>query len=552
MFRTSRNWNGVSNLIPGMRSHIQRSGLKGRLGSRSDDAHLLNDQGTPIEDYSIVFRELFCAAAADLANDLNQPLDKIGILYDEIFPTGQELTSKTKILSKGKKSHVTESSSLADLEREGVGGSSGKGQLLFLVSRVTRREAENLQAAGYRFAIPLQVIPIMATTLQVKPNLLTHRFGILKEYATDPHMLDAGVHMACFAIRASLGAGRHGFDVLARKDARNQLPTMQLPIDNLEDWHLDYLQKLDSQSVAACIKNLYKASKPSNPSPKEQELAKHLLTTLEALKEEIEDPFFNDALLIAKPVRAPCRAHSEDAPPGIALLITFRIIVPIHSRAPGKKLVFTPLNFFKMQQHVYKNSPDHAAFARKTYREFSPVLDIRPTSIEDRISSSIGSNMMGSLSLSQKPSSQNLARNEVMMGEHIDMFGNPIPTLHPGSNPYRGPSKIRFWDRPARDQARIRGDNSSEKNLMDVHSQEHLGGIMVSQEVSVDVANSGGKEVGSPTDPGSPKKKLAPGIEMTELGQNRNGVMVTNASKEEEETQTYVDELFTICIAKRH
>jgi hypothetical protein len=28
-----------------------------------------------------------------------------------------------------------------------------------------------------------------------------------------------------------------------------------------------------------------------------------------------------------------------------------------------------------MQQHVYKNSPDHAVFARKIHREFGPILN---------------------------------------------------------------------------------------------------------------------------------------------------------------------------------
>jgi hypothetical protein len=160
------------------------------------------------------------------------------------------------------------------------------------------------------------------------------------------------------------------------KDAKNQLPTMQLPFDKFEDWQIDYLKTMDSMNVIAIMKALSKATQSTSPSQREQQFAKYVLQTIEALKEEGEDPIFNDAMLIADPIRAPCRGASEDSPPDVATLITFRIMVPIHSRAPGRKLIFTPLNFFKMRQHVYKNSRDHEVFARKVYREFAPALEL--------------------------------------------------------------------------------------------------------------------------------------------------------------------------------
>lgn len=92
MFRTTRNWGGVANLLLGVRNHLNHSGLKARLGSA--DLNLLNEEGSPIDNYPIVFRELFCIAAADLANDLNQPLENAGILYGEILNTGQKPKAK--------------------------------------------------------------------------------------------------------------------------------------------------------------------------------------------------------------------------------------------------------------------------------------------------------------------------------------------------------------------------------------------------------------------------------------------------------------------------
>jgi hypothetical protein len=351
-------------LLPAMRAHIHRTGVRNRL--RSHDANLLSDLGTPIEDYSIVFRDLFCTAAADLADNFHLPLDKMGILYDDILNTGKAPRDNTK----GKKK-------VQDVEREGLTqDDSGSGQLLFLVRRVNMREEHNLQGAGYRFAPPEKVIDLLSSSIHVSGKALTERISMIHDYVTTEHTLDPGVHLACFTIRASLKPGRGGFEILARKDATNLLPTMQLPFDRIEPWQFQYLKKLDTLSVVATMKLLRKASMPNNPSQQEQIFAKQLFTRLEALKEEINDPFFNDATLIAKPIEAPCRGPTGDSPPGTAALITFKIIVPIHSRAPGTKLDFVPVSFFKMQQYVYQNSPDHATFARRTYREFGQALGI--------------------------------------------------------------------------------------------------------------------------------------------------------------------------------
>lgn len=77
---------------------------------------------------------------------------------------------------------------------------------------------------------------------------------------------------------------------------------MQVPVNSLEGWQIEYINNMDALPVSVCIKSLFKASKPANKNPKEREFAKQLLTTLEALKDEINDPFFNDATLIGKPV----------------------------------------------------------------------------------------------------------------------------------------------------------------------------------------------------------------------------------------------------------
>lgn len=368
IYRTTCNWAAVLDLIPEMRTHLRQTGIiLNRVGSHVEDK-LLKDTGTPIDDYLIVFRELFCVAAANLAGDLGQPIQEIGMLYDDIITTGLKDGRESKGKRKGSKA-----TSSGDIERQADGFSLGKGQILFLVKKVDRHEAEDLTAAGFRFGPLEKVVPIIADGLLVGPNDISLRLDMMREYASGYHILDKGIHLALFAIRASMATG---FDVLARKDVKNLLPTVKLPYVSLESWQLEYLKQMEKMSVAQCIKHLHKASMPSNPSTSIREFAKVFGTTLEGLRDEIDDFFFNDAILITDLVPAPCRGETDDSPPGTCQLIVFRIIVPIHSRAPGTNLAFTPMSLFVAQQQIYRNSHEHELFSQKTHREFAPIVGL--------------------------------------------------------------------------------------------------------------------------------------------------------------------------------
>lgn len=529
MYRTTYYWAGVSGLVPAMKNHLTRAGLTHHHLRSNSQANLLNEEGTPIEDYSVIFRELFCLAAWEIANGFKIPMDDLGILYDEIVTTGNK---SKKGAAGGKKSIFTATSTVADEGRTKKTKDSdvpimGKGQLLFLVNRVERNEAEQLQTAGYRFAPTESVIPILATSLQVSEKDLTRRFDMMLDYATDSlHMLEPGVHIACFAIRASIGAG---FDVLARKDAKNQLPTMQLPFDTFESWQLEYLQGMDLMSVAATMKMFNKASK-NNPSATEREFAQKMLKALEAIKDEIDDPFFNDAQLIAKPMEAPCRGATADSPPGTALLITYKIIMPIHARAPGKKLEFVPLNLFRMQQRVYKNAADHRIFAKETFNEFSRVLELseEPEPLEGRKSA------MGKLSFKIKGRSPAPIALEAKIGDEVDMFGNRVANQPQAT--LKTP-KIKFWDRDSSPQV-VRGDNSSEKNLIQNDSEEIL---PKNEDASIDLRTT---TTNHPRSIASNKPTGEKGIEM----KNLPGGQKPGAGPPQKEGKTFVDEIFAITI----
>ena len=481
-------------MIPGMREHLHRTGLRSRLGADSE-VNFRND-GEPMADYSVIFRELFCAAAAELADDMKQPVDKLGKLFDEIVYTGTSPAGAKKDLEKG--------------NQETIKG----GQILFLIRVVDKVGAQQLQAAGYRFAPQPSVLPMISRIWQIDGYELARQMDTMNEFAVAPPTLDAGCHVALFAIRASMSSG---FDVLIRQDARNLIPTMQLPFETLERWQADYLQEMDGQTAAATMRQLNVASNGGARTVKEKQFATQMLHTLEAFKDEINDPFFNDAMLIAKPVYVPCRGDDPDAPMGNATLICFRAIIPIQSRYTGKKLDFTPLVFFKTRQHVYLNSRDHAVFARRAYREFAPVLNLSGHS---------------TVVVSKKLQHQ----------DEIDAEEKTMKNLDPAVLVKDG--KYHFFKRSAsrRPSRPVRGDNSSEKNLVDVQLEDQgVGGILVSQEVSVDVANRPASFV--------EREFKESAIEMADMRELGSGV--ANVTKDEV-ALSYVDELFKTTVQARN
>jgi hypothetical protein len=240
---------------------------------------------------------------------------------------------------------------------------------------------------------------------------------------------------------------------------------------------------------------------------KEQTFATQLHDALGALEEEVNDPLFADALLIAKPVSAPCCGAGEGAKPGLATLITFRLMLPIQFRSRCQNLEFTPLSFFRMQQHVYRNSPDHAIFARKIHREFGSVLNTGRLSIEG----------------SQKNTRATFLRM-------------PIRALK---------SKSTINDRGSSDvsmeKSRMNSDASSEIKLVETQT---FGGIMVSHEVSVDV-----KELGDRASETGSRDGLG-GIEMAEIKYAQMGTR-GRATKEAEYPESYVDILLAACTEAR-
>ena len=330
---------------------------------------------------------------------------------------------------------------------------------------------------------------------------LSPRLENMRKYPTVPRTLEPGVHLACFALRPLF---QRGFDVLVSTDTTNLLPTTALPITELSRWHTDFISRMNDWTVIACLDWLRNTSQFS--TTKVKEFAKQLFNGIMALGVQIDNPFFQEARLTARPLRAPCHNQNGSHLPGQAMIIAFRIITDIYqSRALNHRVVFTPSRFFLCQQHVYKNSFDHEIFARRIHREFSAILDGKNSgSVSNRRFSGIGSK------------------------SHLPEIAPRVPSV-PGT-----PSSHWKCTLSSREESpdSNEGDNSSEKNLVEAQSSLAYGGIHVSNEVTIDVTEVRNGDT-------------SPDIELKHLGVH------SEAAVAPVEKETFVDELMALTIGER-
>lgn len=342
LYRTTRHWKSLNGLLEGMKLHLRQYNSPNRPHDY-------------VEDYGFIFREQFCLAAQDLADDTHRPLYNMGVLYDEIVITGGTTSGKRY--------------KDADLvENQDIEAGHGRGKFLFLVKGVDRSDALRLTAQGFQFTDPSNVTEIIARSMRVHKETFKSHLKSMSSCASAEHELQPGVFLGCFAVRANV---KGGFDVLVRTDVRSQLPVVRLPLTTLGQSHLRFLKEQENKSVTQIMHSSQAIRSSSGPS----DLSPFVIifhNALQALIGELQDPFFSEAVLILEPVAVPCQ-NPIDKEIGTALIITFKTMVPIHSRTitSNPKFEFSPLNFFSIQQRCYPFSPDHDIHARRTHREFS-------------------------------------------------------------------------------------------------------------------------------------------------------------------------------------
>ena len=471
IYRASRCWYGVLDLIPGMRSHLRHA--KPFKNSRYRHRHRAESLDDSTGDYSTLFKKLFCVAAKDLADIIQLPLEDLGVLDGTIMNTGTLSKSARLKLLQGLPTRHNELDNAEKGRRKSM--IFGRGQLLFLVRRVSRSQASRLQSIGYRFATISNVVELLARSMEVTKEELLPQLRRMRDQSENERLFEPGVHLGCFALRPIL---HRGFDVLVRKDAGNMVPTSRLTMSKLEQWQIEVLQRMDNWTVATCCEKLRGGSLFSDP--KQQQFSRQMLESLTDLAGRVDSGFFEDARLVATPLRAPCEVSKGSSSSQEAFIIAFRVITDAYQPSSlNDRYEFTSLRFFLCQQHAYRDCTDNAVFARRIHREFAAMANC-----EDCDDSSLTC---------------------------------PRASYHPSSDLPRGakrsltpsPSRSKKWTSRMRANGnRVNDDNSSEKNLVNGSpkaSASAFGGIHVANEIDVAI-----REV--------TRNSHSPDVEMSSLG----------------------------------
>ena len=579
MFQASRNWNATSGLITTMGNHLAR--LSGNGRGRS--VRLISDDGQLIEHYDVVFRELFCLAAASLAARLKEQLPNVGVLWDEILSTGDVRAHRPN----GNSSNSSERGESVEMSQP----QSGRGSLMFLIRRLEHiSDVEKLEAAGFRFADIHQVSSIIRSGMKIRAVDLSHTLANMSTYAEQP-LVDAGIHLGFFGIRARVSG--YGFDVLVERGARNLLPSSKLPHGRLEPWHHEFLHKLRGLNVPSLLKSLRDPTR--RRTDQEAEFVAVMADAIAALCARVDNRrMFDEATLSPRTVKVPCRPRPESTAVEECTMIVLHSVVPIHyslSSLHGPGCEFIPLSFFKVHQMAQENSPYHAAFSQHLYRELVPIIK-------------------GTSSTTQRPSQQqaprglqrdwrsgfrrvghNLYTRKPSNFRAIDAEGNPIPTKlgsKSSSSSSDQSSTLKLWNREERDMKTALQDLSPQQSVSlakGVRNVSSLGGILVSQEIKVAISqaeevNRQSSEVGSPAQSqarpplpsmaGSYPKygsnhtrsrtntgEIGP-IELEPLPRahgdgcaKQNLGLTAEASGSVTEVKTFVDEMFSACFERR-
>ena len=451
-------------------------------------------------DYSAVFKKLFCIAAKDLADMVQLPLEDVGVLDGMIMNTGTlSKAARMKLLH----GLPTRHGELDNAEKGRPPMIFGRGQLLFLVRRANRSQALRLQSTGHQFAAILNVIELLARSMEVTKEELLPQIKRMRDQSQSERLLEPGVHLGCFALRPVF---HRGFEVLVRKDAKNMMPTSKLTNSRLEQWQIEVLQQMDNWTVAKCCERLRGGSLFADS--KQQQFSRQLLESLTDLAGRVDSGFFEDARLVATPFRAPCDVSESDPSWQEAIVIAFRVITDAYQPSSfNDRYEFASLRFFLCQQHAHRGCADNAVFARKIRKEFAAMA----VSYEDSDRSSLTP---------------------------------PRAAYHPSSDSPRGdrrirdpsPHRNRRWTSRIRANGNmVKDDNSSEKNLVSVSSKSGagvFGAIHVANDIHVDF-----REV--------TRSSHSPDVEMRSLG------CYAEAGVGDIEEESFADELAALTTDER-
>ena len=382
VYKASRNWSGIKDLIPGMQEALELDPVARKY--QSNRQVVRDDESDLSFDFAIVFKQLFCVAAQNLAKLMQEPLEQLGVLFEEPMATGAVGMHRYVSLPRTPRmSRSSMRSNTIDKDLNQAPYQFGRGQYLCVTKQVSKDEVEKFQAQGYRFATIKKINDPLARSMQVPKEWMLRRLERMRICSSPNESLtEGGTHLACFMLRPS--TVHKSFDILVPLQMQNRLLTAQLQSHPLTPKQRAFLQRFDEQTVEQALKLLVSES-GSLAQPEEQEFRWHFYQAIERLVDSVGDAAtMMGAVFSAQTVEAPCRplesrkGSIEKRPSRLTTdtvtadsctLICVRFMQSINASSIKEGLGYVPLSFFGMQTAIDNSHGSWKEVFRRSARE---------------------------------------------------------------------------------------------------------------------------------------------------------------------------------------
>ncbi|PKY03683.1 hypothetical protein P168DRAFT_290835 [Aspergillus campestris IBT 28561] len=427
-FRASRNWALVKDSVPFMRSRIESDET---LMEHYISKGMASAQDTEMQpDFDGLFKRHFCVAAQDLADEVRQPLQDLGMLYDDVLATTTP------------HSHLSRMMGYSRLH-------TSKGQVMFTVRKLTKQEASRLAGSGFRFTTIENVTGVLSRRIHVPSTTLGLHLKDMRDFAATSRAFEPGIHLVSFVLRPTV---RDRFQVLTAKGTGNPLPSSTLQIKRLDTQHLALLARMEGWTMTACLSWL--KSDRARFYKDVDDFPSQLIQAISSLNASLPTNVNSVSKFSSRPLIAPCRGLRDSNSTKTCTLLSFCTVASLDTRVSNPNLIFTPLRLFRVQQQVNDGVPDSDDFTKELG--------------QDLFYSTIRSNFEA-----LTPSS---------------------PSSSSSPSPSPSPSALRFWSKKKKQprnskQLRIEPKLLSRGSSVSTEPPlTPLGDIMVRREIKVDIA----------------------------------------------------------------
>ncbi|BAE60120.1 unnamed protein product [Aspergillus oryzae RIB40] len=353
--RASRNWKVVRDAVPLMRGRIE-----------SDEATLAHyiskgvftEQETELQPhFDDLFKRHFCVTAQDLADEVRQPLQDMGILYDHVLATSTPSSRFSRAMG-------------YSMIR------AGKGQLLFTVRQLKKNDASRMAAAGFRFTTIENVTTILSRRIHVPVLSLGTHLKDMRDYASSHRIFEPGVHLISFIMRPTI---HDHFEVLTAKGTGNPLPSSTLSTKRLQIKHLEMIAHMEGWTMSTCLNWL--KSDNARAYKDIDEFREQLIHAITTLSSSLPPDVNLASKFSARPLIAPCRINRISDGQN-CILLPFCVVGSLDTQISNTDYSFTPLRLFRVQQQTNDGLSESDGFAKELSEDLL-YSKTRPTSSTD-------------------------------------------------------------------------------------------------------------------------------------------------------------------------